>query len=118
MAEHKHAAVLRAIADKGLGAAQWQDNKGGLMAPWHDCDGFITPITHSFLAWRIKPERKPDVVRYVNVYGVSGVGELCKSDIEASANRSYAYGMASGMLRLTLSDNEGSYTLKSAEVLP
>lgn len=65
MAEHKHAAVLRAIADKGLGAAQWQDNKGGLMAPWHDCDGFITPITHSFLAWRIKPERKPDVVRYV-----------------------------------------------------
>ena len=114
MAEHKHAAVLRAIADGK--AVQWRLN-----STWNDyvdghpgCPLYCMDGTE----WRIKPEPKPDVVRYVNVYGVSGVGELCKSDIEASANRSYTYGMASGMLRLTLSDNEGSYTLKSAEVLP
>lgn len=70
MTEHKHAAVLRAIADKGLGAAQWQDGKS-LMGQWNDCTFMITPITHSFLAWRIKPEPKPDVVRYLNIIGYS-----------------------------------------------
>ena len=116
MAEHKHAAVLRAIADGK--EAQFLSVGGGTGGGWYPLSSLTTPLSDPHLEWRIKPEPKPDVVRYVNVYGVSGVGELCKSDIEASANRSYTYGMASGMLRLTLSDNEGSYTLKSAEVLP
>lgn len=116
MAEHKHAAVLRAIADGKH--VQWKSCDFG--GDWQDfySAGMITPLTHWRHEWRIKPEPKPDVVRYVNVYGVTGIGELCESDIEASANRRYAYGLASGMLRLTLSDNEGAYKLKSAEVLP
>ena len=102
MAEHKHAAVLRAIADKGLGAAQWQDNKGGLMAPWHDCDGFITPITHSFLAWRIKPEPKPDVV--------------CSGCALPDALGFYMRRDQKPNLRLVF-DGEDPTKLKSAEVL-
>ena len=104
MAEHKHAAVLRAIADKGLGAAQWQDNKGGLMAPWHDCDGFITPITHSFLAWRIKPEPKPDVVTYL----YKSMGEWRENDKRRFSSE--------GEVIMIVRNAEGE--LKSAEVLP
>jgi len=102
MAEHKHAAVLRAIADKGLGAAQWQDGKS-LMGQWNDCTFMITPITHSFLAWRIKPEPKPDVVRY-------GCVEL----------DAWGFHMRTALkpnLRLVF-DGEDPLKLKSAEVLP
>lgn len=106
MAKHKHAAVLRAIADKGLGAAQWQDGKS-LMGQWNDCTFMITPITHSFLAWRIKPEPKPDVVRYVNLY-----------DTEACVNRFHALGADDllGTIKATIDGETGK--LKSAEVLP
>ena len=115
MAEHKHAAVLRAIADRGYEAAEFRPSSSDT---WIAASQSYNPMTSAHFEWRIKPEPKPDVVRYVNVYGVTGIGELCESDIEASANRRYAYGLASGMLRLTLSDNEGAYKLKSAEVLP
>lgn len=61
MAEHKHAAVLRAIADGK--AVQWRLN-----STWNDyvdghpgCPLYCMDGTE----WRIKPERKPDVVRYV-----------------------------------------------------
>ena len=116
MAEHKHAAVLRAIADKGFEAAQYLAREANRDV-WIQSSYACNPLTHPHFEWRIKPEPKPDVVRYVNVYGVTGIGELCKSDIEASANRRHTSG-PSGMLRLTLSDNEGEYKLKSAEVLP
>ena len=99
MAEHKHAAVLRAIADKGLGAAQWQDGKGGLGAPWNDCTFMITPITHYFLAWRIKPEPKPDVV----LYRALGKAGDCRPFEGAN-------------ICLTFDGETGK--LKSAEVLP
>lgn len=107
MAEHKHAAVLRAIADKGLGAAQWQDGKS-LMGQWNDCTFMITPITHSFLAWRIKPEPKPDVVRYLWASPDSG---WC------TRVGNYTYPATTPPnLKIILDGETGK--LKSAEVLP
>ena len=60
MAEHKHAAVLRAIADKGFEAGEWQHSFGD----WREAHDFLNPLTHPQLEWRIKPEPKPAVVRY------------------------------------------------------
>ena len=116
MAEHKHAAVLRAIAD-----GKDVQLRTALQGVWidFDVDSHINPITSGINAeWRIKPEPKPDVVRYVNVYSTTGIGDLCESDIEAEVYRSRTFYPASGKLRLTFSDNEGAYKLKSAEVLP
>ena len=61
MAEHKHAAVLRAIADGR--DVQWRSVH---MGHWNELSvGYYSPITHQDLEWRIKPEPKPDVVRYL-----------------------------------------------------
>ena len=99
MAEHKHAAVLRAIADGK--AVQWRSNER-----WHDYqDGshgnplYCSDITE----WRIKPEPKPDVVC---------VGRAVPN----------AWGFHAGLdgkpnLRLVF-DGEDWSKLKSAEVLP
>ena len=54
---HKHADVLRAIADGK--EVQWRDTPLG---PWFDEAGPLTPLTHAHLEWRVKPEPKPDVV--------------------------------------------------------
>lgn len=116
MAEHKWADVLRAIAEKGFEAVE-RPNKycpGAWVSPSIYCN----PLTNPELEWRIKPEPKPDVVRYVNVYGVTGIGELCESNSVVLANRRYTSSPASGALRLTFIDNNGAYKLKSAEVLP
>jgi len=59
---HKHAEVLRAIADGK--DVQWSKS-GGIM--WGDyCrDGRgYDPISDPDILWRIKPEPKSDVVRY------------------------------------------------------
>ena len=105
---HMHAAVLRAIADKGLGAAQWQDGKS-LMGQWNDCTFMITPITHSFLAWRIKPEPKPVVVRY---WGVNAqVGEGSQEELKYWKE---TYG-ATHVVKLTFDGETGQCR---AEVLP
>ena len=103
MAEHKHAAVLRAIADGK--AVQWRLN-----STWNDyvdghpgCPLYCMDGTE----WRIKPERKPDVVRYVNLY-----------DKEACVNRFHAIGADDllGTIKCTIDGETGK--LKSAEVLP
>lgn len=63
MTEHKWADVLRAIADGKV--AQFRDlDKYG----WHVMSSVITPLTHPGLEWRIKPERKPDLVMFANVF--------------------------------------------------
>ena len=97
--EHKHAAVLRAIADgkevEFFATGKW--NKPVL----------ANPINDTQLEWRIKPEPKPDVVRYC----------------VASIQHGYAYvehigphnSNKNNNLRLTF-DGE-FFTLKSAEVL-
>lgn len=94
MAEHKHAAVLRAIADgktveyKGEGSGRWLVPNTG-----------TNPITQEHLEWRIKPEPKPDVV----LYRALGKAGDCRPFEGAN-------------ICLTFDGETGK--LKSAEVLP
>lgn len=108
MAEHKHAAVLRAIADKGFEAAQFWPF-GSQINKWCVATAAVNPLTHPELEWRIKPEPKPDVVRYVNAYAWSGYANI--EDAESMRNKN-----AAGMFILTFDGETGR--LKSAEVLP
>jgi len=57
MTEHKHAEVLRAIADGK--EVQWKSKT----SDW-DSSPVLDPIIHQHLEWRVKPEPKPkpDVV--------------------------------------------------------
>lgn len=104
MAEHKHAAVLRAIADgktveyKGEGSGRWLVPNTG-----------TNPITQEHLEWRIKPEPKPDVVRWVNAY--SDMGWETSHDALNGSLQSLA-----GLIKVTFDGETGK--LKSAEVLP
>ena len=108
MAEHKHAAVLRAIADgkavqfkQPNGQFDWWDIEFSQMKSGYD------PFTYPHYEWRIKPEPEPDVVRYVNLY-----------DTEACVNRFHALGADDllGTIKATIDGETGK--LKSAEVLP
>lgn len=78
MAEHKHAEVLRAIADGK--AVQWQSRADG---SWNDRQSLVNPLSEDFLNWRVKPEPKPDVVRFVNVY-VDGLLPLSLGEMRHS----------------------------------
>jgi hypothetical protein len=60
MKEHKHAEVLRAIAD-GKEVEYWYEDE------WQQ-DSSTNPITNGHLAWRIKPEPKPPIVEDKHVY--------------------------------------------------
>jgi hypothetical protein len=60
MKEHKHAEVLRAIAD-GKEVEYWYKGE------WRQ-DSSTNPITNGHLEWRIKPEPKPPIVRDENIY--------------------------------------------------
>jgi hypothetical protein len=59
---HKHAEVLRAIADGKV--AQWRDDDADDWFQALQSDGStFNPISKPNLQWRIKPEPKPDVVK-------------------------------------------------------
>lgn len=60
---HKHADILRAIAD-----GKEVQFKHRITHAWVQAD-YINPITHSELEWRVKPEPKPDVFlcRYIGI---------------------------------------------------
>ena len=66
---HKHAEVLRAIADgkevqfKGEYSGEWLETKYVN----------LNPITHPDLEWRVKPEPKPDIVVDRHVCIISGI---------------------------------------------
>ena len=64
MTEHKHAKVLRAIADGK--PVQYRTLTG---TDWHDFDpdSMIFPYPHCGMSWRIKPEPKPDFKTYLTV---------------------------------------------------
>lgn len=96
--EHKHAAVLRAIADKGFEAGEWQHSFGD----WREAHDFLNPLTHPQLEWRIKPEPKPDVV--------------CSGRVIANAWSFDVVYHGLPNLRLTF-DGEDQRKLKSAEVV-
>lgn len=97
MAEHKHAAVLRAIADKGFLAAERPNNS--CAGAWVSPSIYCNPLTNPEFEWRIKPEPKPDVV----LYRALGKAGDCRPFEGAN-------------ICLTFDGETGK--LKSAEVLP
>jgi len=101
MTEHKHAAVLRAIADGKV--VQWQSmaDQG-----WNDQHGAINPFIDHHLEWRVKPEPKPDVVRY------DFVRKAYFTTLE-EARRDAPPGC--GVVRLTIDGETGK--LKSVEIV-
>lgn len=100
MAEHKHAAVLRAIADKGFDVSEYY---GNLTEQWHLGTAQTNPLTHPNMKWRIKPEPKPDVV--------------CSGCVVPNAWGFHMRVDQKPNLRLVF-DGEDPTKLKSAEVLP
>ena len=105
MAEHKHAVVLRAIADGK--AVQLRTALQGVWIDF-DVDSHINPITSGINAeWRIKPEPKPDVVRYCPVNTSGGLRTLDEA-------RHYFPG-AKAVVKLTFDGETGQCR---AEVLP
>jgi len=103
MAEHKHAAVLRAIADKGIESVEYL----GVSGRWLVSYGNMNPITCPEREWRIKPEPKPDVVRYWPVNTTGGLRTLEEA-------REYFPG-AMYIIKLTF---DGETDKCRAEVLP
>jgi len=99
MAEHKHAEVLRAIADGKV--VQWQSN-----TTWIDGNESVNPLKFPSLNWRVKPEPKPDITRYVAV-DTSGCESLDEVKSWAANYRGY--------LKL-ISDGETG-KLKSVEIV-
>ncbi len=104
MAEHKHAAVLRAIADGK--AVQWRLN-----STWNDyfdghpgCPLYCMAGTE----WRIKPEPKPDSVHISRI----ALRPTSNGPQTALVN---LFDTDGGKVQYTF-DGEGK--LKSAEVLP
>ena len=63
MKPHKHAEVLRAIADGR--DVQYLTPNGEKWIDLLDMNLEPDPLTCPSYSWRIKPEPKPDVVRYV-----------------------------------------------------
>ena len=106
MKPHKHADVLRAIADGK--EVQFKNQISGAWAETNHAN--LNPITHPELEWRVKPEPKPDVVGYVCV------NKNTKSDHVAL---SFAYKCIQDLsrfnLRLTWDGETGR--LKKAEVI-
>jgi len=96
MAEHKHAAVLRAIADRGYEAAEFRPSSSDT---WIAASQSYNPMTSAHFEWRIKPEPKPDVV----LYRALGKAGDCRPFEGAN-------------ICLTFDGETGK--LKSAEVLP
>lgn len=102
MAEHKHAAVLRAIADGK--EVQWLSSSG----EWMDAYGFsLNPLAADCFEWRVKPEPKPDVVRYYACAYASGFNSL-----DGAKN---SWPDAIGYFRWSLDGDTGK--LKSVEIV-
>lgn len=105
MAEHKHAAVLRAIADRGYEAAEFRPSSHDT---WIAASQSYNPMTSSHFEWRIKPEPKPDSVHISRI----ALRPTSNGPQTALVN---LFDTDGGKVQYTF-DGEGK--LKSAEVLP
>lgn len=103
---HKHADILRAIAD-----GKEVQFKGEYSGEWLETNHVnLNPITHPALEWRVKPEPKPDVVHDIKVWLSGNANEqvvLICTTVKRKARGSN--------LRLTWDGETGK--LKAAEVI-
>ncbi len=96
MKPHKHADILRAIADGKEVQCRFPGKHSFFTPALHN------PVSHPDLEWRVKPEPKPDVVVDRNVYILSGI-DFYSNQFDAP-NVRYTF------------DGE-TYKLKKAEVI-
>jgi hypothetical protein len=96
---HKHADVLRAIAEKGFEAVEflWSAEKDA----WCTATQGTNPLTHHCYTWRIKPEPKPDVVVYnmVTPQIASGMLEAVHYEPGRGHNMRYVFDGETGKLK-------------------
>lgn len=72
MKEHKHAAILRAIADSKEVEVEFKRLDTGEWVPMMS-ERYVNPVTDYHLEWRIKPEPKPPIVKEWHfIYGGHG----------------------------------------------
>lgn len=98
MKPHRHADVLRAIADGK--DVEWQSLQS---REWLPVFASMNPIADGHLNWRIKPEPKPDVVQFHRI-------EVDETGYVVARLQSKFHN-----LKLTFDGETGA--LKSAEVL-
>lgn len=106
--KHKHADVLIAIAEGKI--VQYRDE----CSDWRDADfsvleNYTDPITFPYKEWRIKPESKPDLVKYL---GTNKFGNKIWNMLETDFNIISHW---NSQLKLTFDGETGK--LKKAEVL-
>ena len=105
--QHKHADVLRAIADGK--EAQF---KNQILGAWAETNHLnLNPITHPELEWRVKPDPKPDVVPDIKVWPSGNANER----IVLHMYNSETHKARGSNLRLTWDGETGR--LKKAEVI-
>lgn len=103
---HKHADILRAIADGK--EVQFKNQISGAWVETNHVN--LNPITHPELEWRVKPEPKPDVVGYVCVN--NNTESNC---VKSSIAYKRVQDLSRFNLRLTWDGETGK--LKAAEVI-
>ncbi|ASJ79259.1 hypothetical protein P26059A_0107 [Curvibacter phage P26059A] len=103
---HKHADILRAIADGDV--VQFSEYNDDTWVDRQDDSNAPDPITHDFYEWRIKPEVKPDIVRYA-IMQVTDFG----SGIACSGR----YNSDDEQVNMKLAFDYETGKLKSAEVI-
>jgi hypothetical protein len=99
---HKHADILIAIAEGK--EVQWRisGDDGWFEAEFKP----YTPLTNPNFEWRIKPEPKPDVVEFLNIY---------RGGYKTKEEAIYCGSNAPGVIKTTFDGETGK--LKSAEVM-
>lgn len=102
---HKHADILRAIAD-GI-TVQFLNDEDGAWIDRQDDPDAIDPIANDYFEWRIKPEVKPDV------FALYSVGEYCGEVFGPKVEWAGPFNMSN--LKLMFDGETGK--LKSAEVI-
>lgn len=89
MAEHKHAEVLRAIADgkdvQRFENGKWVDVDEFKLYNWHD------PINNIDDEWRVKPEPKPDYCFYAGYRDGKTVGNIWGEDEKSYVDEDLPY---------------------------
>lgn len=94
---HKHADVLRAIAEGK--PVEWKTKGAQNWLSWLGLG--LNPIDHAHYDWRVKPEPKPDVVRY---WGVSE--QIGYESFEKAIGEMKHFG-SSHMVKLTFNAETG-----------
>jgi hypothetical protein len=108
MTKHKHTSVLSDYLNNTSLVLQWRfttDHR------WFDLTlgkNSITPLSDPDLEWRIKPELKPDVISYVNIYKNMGYDNLEEAHYSGVPS-------SKGVIKVVL-DGE-TQELKSVEII-